>query len=264
MAKDERSAVVVNTDTIHPPAEYYLRTHRFAWRGQSPDRIHRICRLCFGYLPVAADEPTASDESPSEAAVPPPAPGETDDATVHFDQYRDRMLSALRSSTSVEGGLYHDATAERTAHESPLHLSLKRFVVRWLTEREAIDRAPSRIAARVRTNAPTAGHTADIRVDDAVFEIETGSVVDRQTDTVRNQFQQAFTKYATADVDAVTVVVDPLTMARHLDDVVGLRNNHTEWCRHTGITVQFAVPDLSAGDLVPLAQFARDITRIDD
>lgn len=80
----------------------------------------------------------------------------------------------------------------------------------------------------------------------------------------RNQLQHAFTKYGDADVREVHVVVDPLTAARRLDDIVSLWYNHEGWCRRTGIALRFHVPHLGSGELVSLARFAGDMGSLAD
>lgn len=289
LANDECSVVVDDPD-LQVPEEYYLRHLQFEWRSLPPERLHRIYRCCCGYLPLPDGESRTQDRDrtqnghlrgssepgeESRAGHDPEASetrpsggtrrfGSIDrEGPVYFSQYRDRMIRLLRRYGDEDDGIYRDATAEEPDHESSLHLALKQFVVRYLVDRESFDGSPSQIAVRIQTNVETGGGVADIRVDDEVFEVETLTLADRTTDVVRNQFQHAFTKYRDADIDTVNVVLNPLTAARYLDELVSLCHNHADWCRRTGIDVRFYVPNLEKDALIPLETFILDLQRLD-
>lgn len=238
---DDGSIVVLAAEDPPVPEEYHVGVDRFVPRDLPADAVARLAELSWGY--VAAE------------GTPP-----------RFTRHRERMLERLESLRTERDGLYADATAERSAEESRLHIALKRLVVRWLVTDVAPDAAgsPEEIASRIRTDATVApGVRADVAVGGDAFAVETLYRREREATGERNQLQHAFTRFGDAgDVERVHVVLDTITAIRYLDEVVRLKHNHRGWERTTGTAVEFYVANVAEGRLVHLTEFAGDVLEV--
>jgi hypothetical protein len=212
----------------------------------------RLASLCWGFVEVS----------------------EAEQFDMMFQIARKRFNERLEEAGHLEGGMVRDATDENEGEESDLHIRLKWFIVRVLTEQlrdQGVEITnPLDVEEVVETEVQVyvggdEGTIADIKQGQDVFEVETLFAQDRGGRDPRNKLQETFRKYAgSAKIDTVHVVLDSLTFYRHIDNIVELKRNYEDWEDEEGIDVRFETVDVADQKLVEMDEAINRLRAVEE
>ena len=163
-----------------------------------------------------------------------------------FDSARKNFEETLKAISKERGGIYVDATKPNEGDESEEHLLMKQFLVRYLTQKLIEDgKLPPKpdllqIKEKIKTEKDTKEElggdiSADIKVEDTVYEVETLFSEDREGKIARNKITHTIGKYEEiTSVQKINLVLDNLTFLRHLKDLKEIKDNYKSWQKKHG------------------------------
>jgi len=217
-------------------------------REHPPEILANVQKLCMGFIesPVSP-EGTDADEFFNEARV----------------EYKDKLKELAHS----EGGVFWDVAEPDETGESGEHRQMKAIVTKILVEelREENEEdleTPPQIMDHVVAEKELDGQAVpDIYIEDkqTVFEIETLFSEDMEGELPRDKLSKSFKKYKDTSVDEVNIVLDSMAFLRHLNQIVELQKNWTDW---EYVDFHFYALDLENERLVPTDEIVRNLKEI--
>jgi hypothetical protein len=189
-----------------------------------------------------------------------------------------------------KGGIYVDATKPNEGDESEEHLLMKQFLVSYLTQKLIEDgELPPKpdllqIKEKIKTEKDTKEElggdiSADIKVGDTVYEVETLFSEDREGKTPRNKIthtiekyekiekygekSEKIEKYGEKSVQKINLVLDNLTFLRHLKDLKEIKDNYKSWQEKHGKEIEFYMLDLRNWKILDISEVVKKIKEIE-
>lgn len=158
-------------------------------------------------------------------------------------------------------GIYAQATNQHEGEESELHLQIKWFIVKFLSEKKYKLHSLSEIEEIIKTEEQlrevnTKGERPkpdvwDVK-ENAVYEVETLFSEDREGRTSQKKIYESIKKYEGTSVNEINIVLDNLTLFLHIKEIFGIKKNIRDWENKTGITVNFLTLDIEKCELMPI------------
>ncbi len=178
-----------------------------------------------------------------------------------FEDAKQKYENLLENIGIEKEGLYADAT-NLHENESKLHLFLKWFIVRFLTEKlkssgnfpEKL--TPDMITRKVKTesyfgtNSKGDGVIPDIDLGADVFEVETLFAEDRGGKIFRNKINETIKKYEGTDARNINIVLENFTLLRHLKALDEIKKNHINWEKKERKKINFFTIDIQNKNLI--------------
>jgi len=158
-----------------------------------------------------------------------------------------------------KGGLYVLATREHEGEESDLHLRIKWFIVKFLSEKYKL-KSLSEIEKSIKTEERL---ELNVKPDvwdseeNVVYEVETLFSEDREGRSPQRKIYESIKKYEGTSVKEINVVLDNLTFLLHIRDIFGIKKNIRDWENKTGKTVNLLTLDVENGKLVAIGEIFR-------
>ena len=168
----------------------------------------------------------------------------------------------LENLEKDKNGIYAQATNQHEGEESDLHLQIKWFIVKFLSQKYKLT-SLSEIEESVKTEeqlpeANTKGEHPkpdvwDVK-ENAVYEVETLFSEDREGRTPQKKIYESIKKYEGTSVKEINIVLDNLTFLLHIRDIFGTKKNIKDWENKTGKTVNFLTLDVENYKLVSISK----------
>jgi len=168
----------------------------------------------------------------------------------------------LENLEKDKNGIYAQATNQHEGEESDLHLQIKWFIVKFLSQKYKLT-SLSEIEESVKTEeqlpeANTKGEHPkpdvwDVK-ENAVYEVETLFSEDREGRTPQKKIYESIKKYEGTSVKEINIVLDNLTFLLHIRDIFGVKKNIKDWENKTGKTVNFLTLDVENYKLVSISK----------
>lgn len=168
----------------------------------------------------------------------------------------------LKNLQKEEYGIYAQATNQHEGEESELHLQIKWFIVKFLSEKYKLTFL-SEIEESIKTEerlpeVNTKGEYIkpdvwDVK-ENAVYEVETLFSEDREGRTPQKKIYESIKKYEGTPVREINIVLDNLTFLLHIRDIFGIKRNIKDWENKTGKTVNFLTLNVENYKLVSISK----------
>ncbi|MCD6549402.1 hypothetical protein J7K41_01685, partial [Candidatus Micrarchaeota archaeon] len=159
-------------------------------------------------------------------------------------------------------GIYTQATNQHEGEESRLHLQIKWFIVKFLSEKYKLNSLPE-IEENIKTEeqlseANTKGEHPkpdvwDVK-ENAAYEVETLFSEDREGRTPQKKIYESIKKYEGTSIKEINIVLDNLTFLLHINEIWGIKKNIGEWEQMKNKKVNFFTLDLNTHKLIPLSK----------
>jgi len=176
-----------------------------------------------------------------------------------------RHGECLENLQKEKYGIYVLATNQHEGDESDLHLQIKWFIVKFLSQKYKVN-SLSEIEESVKTEeqlpeANTKGEYPkpdiwDVK-ENAVYEVETLFSEDREGRTPQKKIYESIKKYENTSVKKINIILDNLTFLLHIRDVFGIKKNTKDWESKTGKTVNFLTLDVENCEIVAISKISR-------
>jgi len=176
-----------------------------------------------------------------------------------------RHEECLENLQKEKDGIYVLATNQHEGGESDLHLQIKWFIVKFLSEKYKLN-SLSEMEENIKTEeqlpeANTKGERPkpdvwDVK-ENAVYEVETLFSEDREGRTPQKKIYESIKKYEGTSVKEINIVLDNLTFLLHIRDIFGIKKNIKDWENKTGKTVNFLTLDVENCKLVSIGKITR-------
>ncbi len=178
-----------------------------------------------------------------------------------FEDAKQKYDDLLENIGTEKEGVYADST-NLHENESKLHLFLKWFIVRFLTEKLKTSGnfpeklTPDMITRKINTeyyfgtNSKGDGVIPDIDLGADVFEVETLFAEDRGGKIFRNKINETIRKYEGTDARNINIVLENFTFLRHLKALDEIKKNHLNWEKKEKKKINFFTIDFKNRNLI--------------
>lgn len=192
-----------------------------------------------------------------------------------FEDAKQKYEDLLEKIGTEREGLYADAT-NLHENESKLHLFLKWFIVRFLTEKLKSsgnfpeNLTPDMITRKIKTesyfgtNSKGDGVIPDIDLGADVFEVETLFAEDRGGKIFRTKINESIRKYEGTDARNINIVLENFTFLRHLKALDEIKKNQINWEKKEKKKINFFTIDFKNRNLIHRDELISKIKYIHD
>lgn len=171
----------------------------------------------------------------------------------------------LKNLETERGGIYALVTNKNKGEESDLHLQIKWFIVKLLSQKHKF-KTLLEIENYIKTEEPLPESNVkgtlpipdiwDIK-ENIVYEVETLFSQDREGSTPQKKIYDSIKKYEGTSINKINIILDNLTFLFHLKEIWGIKKNIKEWEEKTNKKVEFLTLDLENHKLIPLKNFSK-------
>ena len=155
-------------------------------------------------------------------------------------------------------GIYVLATNRHEGDESDLHIQIKWFIAKFLSQKYKLNTL-SEIEESVKTEEqlPEANTKGEYPKPD-VWDVKENAVYEVETlfseETPQKKIYESIKKHEGTSVKEINIVLDNLTFLLHISDIFGIKKNIKDWENKTGKTVNFLTLDVENYKLVSISK----------
>jgi len=160
-----------------------------------------------------------------------------------------------------KNGLYVLATNQHEGEESDLHLGIKWFIVKLLSEKYGLT-SLIEIKENIKTEESLLeGPKPDVwdKKENSVYEIETLFSVGREGKTPERKIYESIIKYEGTTIENINIVLDNLTFLLHIKEIWGIKKNISKWEQIENKKVNFFTLDLDTHELIPFSELLKKV-----